>query len=212
MPPRARAMNFYSNHLYPALVTQLGNPAPVRVLRARLMPRARGIVLEIGVGAGANFPYYDLSKIAMVYALEPNPGMRRRAELHRPAGLQVEFLSLPGERLPLPDVSVDTVVSTFTLCTISGLDDALRELARVLKPGGALILLENSLAQDRRIQRWQRRWEPVFHWIFEGLLLTRDLPALVADAGFRTDSISRAYLSPFPKSWSHCCWGIAVRE
>jgi len=204
-------MSFYRSRIYPALVEQLGNPAPVRALRTQLVPRARGIVLVIGVGSGANFRYYDLSNVTTLYALEPNPGMRRRAELQRPSGLQVEFLSLPGERVPLSDSSVDTVVSTFTLCTISAIDDALSELARVLKPGGALIFVENSLAADPRIRDSQRRWEPLFHRMFAGLYLTRDIPRLLTVAGLPPE-FTAGSLSPVARSWSHCCWGTAVQE
>jgi ubiquinone/menaquinone biosynthesis C-methylase UbiE len=130
-------MSFYRDRVYPALVNRLGNPPPIQALRRRLISAARGTVLEIGAGAGTNFPYYDVSQIKRLYALEPNPGMRHLAERQqRRLGLAVEFLSLPGERVPLGDASVDTVVSTFTLCTIPAVREALNGLARVLKPGG----------------------------------------------------------------------------
>ena len=125
-------MSFYTDSIYPALVERLGNPAPIQVLRREIVPRADGTVLEIGVGSGLNFPYYERSKVRKLFALEPNPGMRRRAEQQqRRAGLDVEFLPLPGERIPLDDASVDTVVSTFTLCSIGPLREALNGLARV---------------------------------------------------------------------------------
>jgi len=117
-------------------------------------------------------------------------------------------LTLPRERIPLEDGSVDTVVSTFTLCTIPALGEALAGMARVLKPGGTLLFLENSVATDPQVRRWQRRWEPIHHRVFEGLFLTRDIPALVAGAGFQIERLERLYLSRFPKSWTHCSWGI----
>jgi ubiquinone/menaquinone biosynthesis C-methylase UbiE len=125
-------MSFYTDSIYPALVERLGNPAPIQILRREIVPRADGTVLEIGVGSGLNFPYYDRSKVRKLFALEPNPGMRRRAEeQQRRTGLDVEFLPLPGERIPLDEASIDTVVSTFTLCTIAPLREALSGLARV---------------------------------------------------------------------------------
>ncbi len=205
-------MDFYKERVYPALVNLLGNPEPIRALRQQIVPLAWGTVLEIGVGSGANFPYYDRTKVERLYALDPNPGMLRLADSHRRrTPVDIEFLTLPGERIPLEDGSVDTVVSTFTLCTIPALDQALRGLARVLTRQGLLIFLENSLATDPEVQRWQRRWEPLHRRVFEGLRLTRDIPSLIVDAGFRIERLERGYLSQFPKSWSHCCWGTARR-
>ena len=205
-------MRFYRESIYPALVERLGNPAPIQTLRREIVPRAAGTVLEIGAGSALNFPYYDRSKVRKLFALEPNPGMRRRAEeQQRRSGLEVEFLSLPGERIPLDEGSVDTVVTTFTLCTIAPLREALSGLAWVLRQGDTLLFLENSVAHDNRVRRWQRWWEPVHHRVFEGLFLTRDIPSMVADAGLRIERVEFEYLSRFPKSWSHCCWGIATR-
>lgn len=203
-------MDFYRDRVYPALVNLIGNPKPIRALRAQIVSLARGTVLEIGVGSGANFPYYDRTHVKRLYALEPNPGMLRLASMHRRrTPVDVEFLALPGDHIPLADGSVDTVVSTFTLCTIPALGQALLDIARVLKRDGLLIFLENSLATDPDVQRWQRRWEPVHRRVFEGLLLTRDIPSAIVGAGFRMERLERVYLSRFPKSWSHCCWGTA---
>lgn len=206
-------MGFYADSIYPLLVATFENAPPIQVLRQELVPRAQGSVLEIGVGTGANFPYYDASKIGKLYALEPNAGMRRRAqERQQRTRLDVEFLSLPGERLPLPDSSIDSVVSTFTLCTIGRLEEALAGLVRVLKPGGLLLFLENSLAADLRVQRWQHQWEPTHRRVFAGLFLTRDIPSLISGAGFHIESLNTKYLSRFPKSWSHCCYGVAAKH
>src|SRR3981081_3439562 len=112
-------MSFYRNKIYPHLVTALGDPPPVRKIRERIVPLASGRVLEIGVGSGVNFPLYDSAKVSKVYALEPNPGMIRLAEPQRQrTKLDIEVLDLPGEKNPLQDSAVDTVVSTFTFCTI----------------------------------------------------------------------------------------------
>ena len=114
-------------------MTVLGNPKPIQKIRQRLLPFAQGTVLEIGVGPGVNFPHYNQLKVSRIYALEPNPGMIRRAEeQRRRTKLDIEFLDLPGERIPLADGSVDTVVSTFTLCTIPGVVEAIRGIRRVL--------------------------------------------------------------------------------
>jgi ubiquinone/menaquinone biosynthesis C-methylase UbiE len=206
-------MDFYNDRVYPALVNLLGNPKPIRTLREQIVPLARGTVLEIGVGSGANFPYYDPTHVKRLYALEPNPGMLRLADMQRHGTpVEIEFLTLPGEHIPLEDGSVDTVVSTFTLCTIPFVNGALLRIARVLKPSGLLIFLENSLAIDPDIQRWQRRWTPIHRRVFQGLVLTRDIPALIGDAGFHLERLERGCLGRFPKSWSHCCWGTARKR
>jgi SAM-dependent methyltransferase len=162
------------------------------------------------VGPGVNFTHYDPARVTNVYALEPNPGMLRRAEeQQRQAEVKIEFLDLPGERIPLADASVDTVVSTFTLCTIPGVVEAIQGVRRVLKPGGKLIFFEHGLSPDPAVQRWQKRSEPLFRWAFEGCHVTRDIPALIGKGGFDIDQIDAGYISSFPKSGSYCWWGVA---
>ena len=203
-------MPFYRDHVYPRLVKLLGDPQPIRDIRRRIVPMAQGEVLEIGVGPGVNFAYYDPARVARVYALEPNPGMIRLAEpQRRRTKVEVEFLGLPGERIPLPDGAVDTVVSSFTLCTIPGVAEALRGVARVLRPGGKLIFFEHGRSPDPRLRRWQERSEPFTHWVFEGCHLTRDIPSLITAGGFQIDQMETGYLADFPKSWTHCFWGTA---
>jgi SAM-dependent methyltransferase len=204
-------MPFYRDHIYPHLVSMLGNPKPIREVRRRIVPLAQGKVLEIGVGPGVNFVHYDPARVSKVYALEPNPTMIRLATAAaRGTELDVEFLGLPGERIPLEDGAVDTVVSSFTLCTIPGVEEAIRGIGRVLKPGGKLIFFELGIAPDPQVRLWQERWEPIHHWAFAGLRLTRDIPALITQCGFQIERMEMAYLAAFPKSWAHCCWGAAI--
>jgi len=206
-------MPFYKDRVYPHLVTMLGNPKPIREVRQRILPSAEGRILEIGVGPGVNFVHYDPAKVSKVYALEPNPGMIRMAEQQRcRTKLDVEFLDLPGERIPLGDGSVDTVVSTFTLCTIPGVVEAIRGIRRVLRPGGKFIFFEHGLSPDPRVRRWQEWSEPLFQLAFEGCHVTRDIPSLIRDGGFKIEQMDTAYLAPFPKSGSHCWWGTAIPE
>ena len=194
-------MRFYNENIYPWLVTTLGDPEPIKEVRQRIIPLAQGTVLEIGVGPGVNFVHYDPSRVSRVYALEPNPGMIRLAEQHRrQTDLKIEFLDLPGERIPLEDRSVDTVVSTFTLCTIRGVVEAIRGIGRVLRPGGKFIFFEHGLSPDPRVQRWQKRSEPIPYWLFEGCHVTRDIPSLISSGGFHIEQMETAYLAPFLKS------------
>src|SRR6516165_4790325 len=150
-------MRIYHEHIYPWLVNAFGDPNPIQGVRERIVPLAEGTVLEIGVGPGVNFTHYDPKKVGRVYALEPNRGMIRLAEQNRRrTELNIEFLDLPGERIPLEDASVDTVLSTFTLCTIPGAAETLQGLRRVLKPGGKFIFFEHGLSPDAAVQRWQK--------------------------------------------------------
>jgi ubiquinone/menaquinone biosynthesis C-methylase UbiE len=202
---------FYRDHVYPFLVSHLANPEPIDEIRRRVVPQAQGDVLEIGVGPGVNFSLYDPARVDRVYALEPNPGMRRRAEAQRRrTPLKIEFLDLPAEQIPLPEGSVDTVVSTFSLCTIPGVLEAIRGIRRTLKPGGNFVFLEHGWSPDARVQRWQGRLEPLFGWLFEGCHLTRDIPSLISQSGFTIVQMETGYLAPFPKSSSYCSWGIAA--
>jgi len=204
-------MRFYRDHIYPHLVSTLGDPKPIREVRQRIVPLAQGKVLEIGVGPGVNFVHYDPARVSKVYALEPNPGMIRLAERQRRrTELDVEFLDLPGERIPLEEGTVDTVVSTFTLCTIPGVVEAIRGIGRVLRPGGKLIFFEHGLSPDPQVRRWQEWSEPIPYWVFEGCHVTRDIPSLITQGGFQIEQMETAYLAEFPKSWAHCWWGTAI--
>jgi SAM-dependent methyltransferase len=206
-------MPFFRNHIYPHLVDMLGDPPPIRSVRQQIIPMARGKVLEIGAGSGANFVHYDPARVTRLFALEPNPGMVRLADRQRQrTRLDVEFLPLPGERIPLEDKTIDTVVSTFTLCSISGVVEAIRGIGRVLRPGGKLIFFELGRSPDPVVRSWQTRIEPVFHWLFQGLHLTRDIPSLILQGGFQIDEMETAYLARFPRSASYCWWGTAIPQ
>lgn len=204
------AIHFYRNLIYPYLVDAWGDPPPIQKIRQQIIPLAQGQVLEIGAGSGANFPHYDPTKVSRLYALEPNLGMIRLAERKAcRTKLNIEFLDLQGERIPLEDDTVDTVVSTFTLCTIPDIAEAMRGIARVLKPDGKLIFFELGLSPDPKVQRWQKRLAPVARWVFQGLYLTRDIPSLIVQAGFQIKQLEKVYLAEFPKSLSYSWWGIA---
>jgi SAM-dependent methyltransferase len=124
-----------------------------------------------------NFIHYDPPRVSKIYALEPNLTMiQLAAAAARGTELDVEFLDLPGERIPLEDGAVGTVISCFTLCTIPGVAEAIQGIERVLKPGGKLIFFELGIAPDSQVRRWQERWEPIHRRAFAGLSLTRDIP------------------------------------
>jgi ubiquinone/menaquinone biosynthesis C-methylase UbiE len=205
-------MPFYRDYIYPGLVDILGDPPPIREIRQQIIPLAEGKVLEIGAGSGANFPHYDPARVSKLYALEPNLGMIRLAQKQqRRTKLNIEFIDLPGECIPMDDGTVDTVVSTFTLCTIPGIVDAIQGIAHVLRPDGKLIFFELGLSPDPAVQRWQKQLEPIHRWLFQGLYLTRDIPSLITQGGFQIQQMETGYLAQFPKSSSYCWWGTAIK-
>jgi ubiquinone/menaquinone biosynthesis C-methylase UbiE len=206
-------MSFYRNKIYPFLVTTLGNPSSIKKIRQQIISRAQGVVLEIGVGSGANFPYYDPEKVTKLYALEPNIGMIRLAERQlRQTKINFEFIDLPGEQIPLQDGTIDTAISTFTLCTISGIEDALQGIKRVLRPAGKLIFFELGLSPDNKVNYWQKIFEPIARLAYNGLSLTRDIPSFIVQSGFQIEQLETGYISKFPKSWTYCFWGNAIPE
>lgn len=178
--------------------------------REKIVPVAEGDVLEVGFGTGLNLPYYDTSRVRKVWALEPSEGMRRRsAELVADSELDIEFIDLPGEQIPLDDASVDTVLVTYTLCTIEDTTKALEGMRRVLKPGGKLLFCEHGLAPDEDVRKWQARLNPVWSTFAGGCRMDRDIPALIAEGGFEIKVDERMYI-PGPKVLCYNYWGSAV--
>ena len=202
-------MNLYDRYLLPTLIDLLCGIKPVQRQRARIVPLAQGRVLEIGIGTGRNLPFYDKSRLQQLYGLDPALQMHRKARQRmRQAGLQVELLDLPAEKIPMPDASFDTVVTTFTLCTIPDAVAALREMRRVLKPGGRLLFCEHGTAPDASVRRWQDRLTPLWKPLAGGCHLNRDIPALLREGGFRIDEMEQLYL-PGPRPLTYNYWGSA---
>ncbi|MEL6567373.1 MAG: class I SAM-dependent methyltransferase [Pseudomonadota bacterium] len=181
--------------------------------REKVVPHAKGAVLEIGCGSGTNFTYYNADKISRLFALEPSEGMIERARLAAkglPLRQRTEFLEAGAEAIPLEDNSIDTVVITFVLCTISDWQASLAEVRRVLKPGGKILFSEHGLAPDEGIAKWQRRVEPVWKRLAGGCHLTRDTGALLTSTGFRLDRVETMYLPSTPKIAGFVSWGSAA--
>ncbi|MEL6365839.1 MAG: class I SAM-dependent methyltransferase [Pseudomonadota bacterium] len=203
-------MNFYQKHVEPALVSFACSTKPVRRQRAKIAPHASGVVLEIGFGSGHNLPYYDAEKVKKLYALEPSEGMRRRAAGRlAQSPLEVEMLDLPGEQVPLGDSEVDSVLVTYTLCTIPDVLKALGEMRRVLKPGGTLYYCEHGKAPDPEVAKWQDRLNGVWGAVAGGCRLNRDIPALIREGGFDLDPVEERYLPSTPKFAGYNYWGSA---
>ena len=203
-------MGFYDRHILPKVINWGCGAKPVRRQRQKVVPLAEGRVLEVGIGSGLNLPFYDAAKVERVIGLDPAEQMlsyARRASATLP--FTVEYLALEGENIPLERHSVDTVLVTYTLCTIPDAIAALGGMRRVLKPGGRLIFCEHGRAPDEAVRRWQHRLNPLWGRIGGGCNLDRDIPKLIEAGGFRIDALDSMYLPGTPRFAGFNYWGSA---
>ena len=203
-------MGVYEKYFLPRFINCACSVGPIMKQREKVVPRASGTVLEIGIGTGLNLPYYDSAKVERLIGLDPSEESwvlagERASQLDFP----VEFVGLPGEEIPLDGNSVDTVLVTFALCTIPDPVAALQGMARVLKPGGQLIFAEHGLAPDPSVQKWQSRINPLWSKIAGGCNLNRDIPHLLERGGFAIGDMDTRYLPSTPKFAGFNYWGSA---
>ena len=203
-------MGFYERHILPRFINCACGTKPIMRQREKVVPLATGTVLEIGIGTGLNLPFYKPDQVEKVIGLDPSEkSWELTGERASSLEFDVEFIGLPGEQIPLDDDSVDTVMVTYSLCTIPDPVTALVGMARVLRPGGKLIFCEHGVAPDDNICKWQQRINPFWMKIAGGCHLNRDIPALVAAGGFAIDNIQEMYLPSSPKFASYNYWGSA---
>lgn len=203
--------SFYDRHIMPRLIGCACASKPIAKQREKVVPKAAGKVLELGIGGGLNLRYYNPAKVTSVSGVDPSAELRAFAmDAERPEGLKVDIQKGTAEALPFDSGSFDCVVCTFTLCSVQSPRDALAEARRVLRPGGRFLYCEHGLAPDPEVVKWQRRLEPMWKAIAGGCHLTRPVTASVADAGFAVSSSDQMYLPGTPKvlGWSE--WGEAV--
>jgi ubiquinone/menaquinone biosynthesis C-methylase UbiE len=204
-------MGWYHDHVLPHVVNVACGMKEVARQREKIVPLAEGRVLEVGMGPGLNLPFYDRSKVETVWGLEPSDGMRRKAASRlADTDLDVQWIDLPGEEIPLDDDSVDTVLLTYTLCSIDGWQAALGQMRRVLKPNGRLLFCEHGQAPDESVRTWQRRVDPFWTRVAGGCHLDRPIPEMITGAGFSIDTIDQGYI-PGPKIAAYEFWGTASR-
>jgi ubiquinone/menaquinone biosynthesis C-methylase UbiE len=202
-------MSLYARHILPRLIDFTCGLKPTMRQRAKLVPQARGRVLEMGVGSGLNLPFYDAARVTQLHALDPSPELWRLAgERVAEVGIAVEYLEAGAEAVPLRDRSIDTVVITYTLCTLPDVAGALAEARRVLRRGGQLLFCEHGAAPDRGVRRWQDRLNPAWRRLAGGCHLNRNAPVLIEQAGFRITALDSMYL-PGWRPASFNVWGSA---
>ncbi|MDO8378608.1 class I SAM-dependent methyltransferase [Phenylobacterium sp.] len=203
--------SFYDRKILPRLLTCACTSPPMMKQRAKIVPLASGKVLELGIGMGLNLAFYDPAKVSAVVGVDPSPELRALAQAApRPEGLKVEVDKGTAEALPFESGSFDTVVCTFTLCSVHNPAAALAEARRVLKPGGRFLFCEHGLAPDADVAKWQRFWDPLWSRMAGGCHLTRPVASAIAAAGLKLQGVETMYVPGTPRiaGWNE--WGTAV--
>lgn len=202
--------SLYDRFILPKLLTCACSSPPMMKQRTKVVPKAEGRVLELGIGMGLNLQFYDPKKVTEVLGVDPSAELRTIAEAapHDPA-LKVHVENGTAEALPFADKSFDTVVCTFTLCSVCTPSKALSEARRVLKPGGRFLYCEHGLAPDPGVAKWQRRIEPIWKRIAGGCHLTRPITSAIEAAGFKVEKVESMFVPNTPRfaGWNE--WGSA---
>tara|TARA_Y100000385_G_C12781335_1_gene503625 strand:- start:12 stop:629 length:618 start_codon:yes stop_codon:yes gene_type:complete len=205
-------LSLYDKYILPKVLNCTCGSKPISFQRKKVVPLAKGKILDIGIGSGLNIPFYDLSKIDKIYGLDPSSELIKIAKkMAVKKNISIEFLLCGAEDIPLPNNSIDTVLITYSMCTIPEVLKANYEMLRVLKPDGRLIFCEHGLAPDKSVAKWQKRINPVWGKIAGGCNLDRDIPNLISSSGFKILSIEEMYLPSTPKFAGYNYWGIAQK-
>lgn len=202
-------MRWYDDKFLPHLVNLTCTSGPLRKQREKIVPLASGDILEVGFGSGLNLPHYDRGKVKKLWGLEPSAKMWQLAQKQiTVSGIDVQRIEMPGEEIPLAANSVDTVLVTYTLCTIADVLAALEGMRRVLKTDGQLLFCEHGKAPDENVRRWQERLNPAWKKFAGGCNMNRDIPGLINSAGFSIVDDNRMYI-PGLKALNYSYWGRA---
>ena len=203
---------FYDKYILPKFLNCACGSKPINYQRDKIVPLAKGVVLDIGIGSGLNIPFYNKSNIDCLYGLDPSEELLKIAKsVAKKNELKVEFLECGAEAIPLPDQSIDTVLVTYTMCTIPDIKLSNSEIMRVLKPEGRLLFCEHGLAPDKNIAKWQNRINPIWSKMAGGCNLNRDIPKLITSSGFKISNMEEMYLPSTPKFAGYNYWGVAKK-
>ena len=201
-------MNLYDRYVLPRMIDFACGMGAVMKTRAQVVPLATGRVLEIGIGTGLNLSFYDATKVSEIIGVDPAVDMSKLArERAAKISIPVKTIALELGQIQAEDDSFDSIVCTFTLCTIPDAVAALKDMRRVLKPGGKLLFSEHGLAPDAPVVRWQNRITPIWKPLAGGCHLNRDIPALINAGGFTIQQLETSYLKgPKPMTWVYRGW------
>jgi ubiquinone/menaquinone biosynthesis C-methylase UbiE len=205
-------LSFYNKYILPKVLNCACASKPINYQRDKIVPLAEGVVLDIGIGSGLNIPFYNKTKIKQLYGLDPSKELLDIAKsVAKKENLEIEFLECGAESIPLPDKSIDTVLITYTMCTIPDVALSNSEIIRVLKDDGKLLFCEHGLAPDKNIAKWQKRINPLWSKIAGGCNLNRDIPNLISSSGFKISNMEEMYLPSTPKFAGYNYWGVAKK-
>ncbi|MCA8867354.1 MAG: class I SAM-dependent methyltransferase [Rhodobacteraceae bacterium] len=203
-------MGFYDKRILPWVITKTCASKPIRKQREKVVPLAQGRVLEIGAGGGLNLPYYSRTQVEMVLGLDVSPELLDAAEKKAQKALvPFEGVLMDAASIPLAENAVDTVLVTYSLCSIDDLSSALSEMHRVLKPSGKLIFCEHGSAPDQSVMRVQNALTPLWKYFAGGCHLDRDLPEEIRKAGFDIEWMDQMYLPGTWRAVGWNSWGVA---
>ena len=203
-------MGFYAKYILPRTTHFVCSTKPIRRQREKVVPLAEGCVLEVGIGSGLNLPFYNANKVQHLWGLDQSRDSWALAQQAvAQAEFDVEFIEATAEKIPMDDCSADTVLDTYTLCSIGEILPALGEMRRVLKPGGRLIFCEHGSAPDKAVRRWQNRLNPIWKRLSGGCNLNLPIPSLLKQAGFKIQAMNTMYI-PGWKPVSFNFWGTAI--
>ena len=201
----------YEKYLLPKLLDTCCSTKPINYQRKKIVPHAEGTILEIGIGSGLNIPFYEKSKVNKIYGLDPSLELCEMAKKTAiKSELDIDFLINGAEEIKLITNSVDTVLLTYTLCTIPNPFDALREIKRVMKSNGKILFCEHGIAPDDTTVKWQNRINPLWGKLFGGCNINRDIPNILLEGGFKINNLEQMYLPSTPKIVGYNYWGNAV--
>ncbi len=190
----ARRSGLYGRVIGPRLLDVACGCSVISSQRSRVVPLAEGVVLEVGIGSGANLPFYDKVKVERIIGVDPGGAKLRRED----SGIPVELIDAGGESIPLGDAMADTAVLTYTLCSVGDPGATLAEIRRVLRPGGTLLVCEHGLARDVGGRRWQQRLKAGWSKLALGCQLDRDPQALLLNAGFKFKELEISIAGKLP--------------
>jgi ubiquinone/menaquinone biosynthesis C-methylase UbiE len=205
-----RPAGWWERNMVPKLIGCACSQGQIMKKRSLVVPKAAGDVLELGCGGGINMEFYDLTRVKSFSGIDPSPALLERSrEAAQSRGIESDIRGGIGEAMPFADASFDTVVCTFTLCSVDEQKAVLAEMRRVLRPGGKALFLEHGSAPDSGVQKWQRRIEPVWKRIGGNCHLTRPITGAYEAAGFKISDGDRGYMPKTPRPFGWVEWGEA---
>jgi SAM-dependent methyltransferase len=194
----------------PKLIANCCSQPQIMKARSRIVPQASGDVLELGCGGGINMEFYDPARITRLAGIDPSPALLDRSRDAAAArGITADIRGGIGEAMPFGDAEFDTILCTFTLCSVESQTQVLAEMRRVLRPGGRILFLEHGSAPDHSVQKWQRRIEPIWKRIGGGCHLTRPITGAYAASGFAIATAEKQYMPKTPRPFGWIEWGEA---